>query len=319
MPPFGYITDKQVAAFWAEKGGQRTHESEFNNFLSTKIAILQANSPVEDEISSEEREQARDIFAKTRIYAAQYELDASQGKFSKRFIDGVGLQVKLQQAQYLARVYAAMAAEKLKATDEEISIYIAKHPEFDTAVKKAKAEQILARAKAGEDFASLADQFSEDPGNKGKRGEPLGGLYKNVTEGTMVPAFERAALALEPGQVSTELVETDFGYHIIKLEKKGGAKDPTGNTRQIYDVRHILISTGFRDPNDPSAREMPVKDHVRNLIETDKESRLIDKLVAENQVQVPDEITVPLDEDDLLPKTVKKAPVKRKRLARRHH
>ena len=106
------------------------------------------------------------------------------------------LQVKLQQAQFLAGRYAQkVLTEKVKVTDEEVQKYIAEHPELSPEEKKAKAEQILSRAKAGEDFAKLANENSEDPGNKDPQGELQGGLYKDVPKGRMMPAFEQAALA----------------------------------------------------------------------------------------------------------------------------
>jgi parvulin-like peptidyl-prolyl isomerase len=109
----------------------------------------------------------------------------------------------------------------------------------------------------------------------------------------MVPAFEQAALALQPGQVSPDLVETDYGYHIIKLEKKGEGKDPSGQPTETYDVRHILISTGYKDPSNPMGREMPVKAYVRSKLEEEKEKQVIEELVANNHVEVPQDFTVP--------------------------
>ncbi len=72
---------------------------------------------------------------------------------------------------------------------------------------KAKAEEILARAKNGEDFDALVKEFNQDPGAT-EAGYTFG-------PGEMQPAFEEAAFALGLGEVS-ELVETDYGYHIIK-------------------------------------------------------------------------------------------------------
>ena len=329
MPAFGFITDDQVKAYWGEDenppakgwlekigiGGsseKRTHEAEFNDFLNAKIEVLKASSPEmkDREISDEEKTQARDIFAKIRIYKAEYDQKAKSGELSKEFVDKANLQVKLQQAQFLARLYSDKVTDQTKVTDEEIAAYIASHPELDPAQKKAKAQGILDRAKAGEDFAALANEFTEDPGNKGTDGTPQGGLYKDVPKGRMVAPFEQAALALEPGQISPELVETDFGFHIIKLERKLGPstnketnKDPkTGAggaaSGDTYDVRHILISTGYKDPDNPTAREAPVKDYVRNKLETEKEKKLLEQIVAANNVQVPTDFTVPAISDE---------------------
>jgi parvulin-like peptidyl-prolyl isomerase len=308
MPPFGFITEEMVNAYWADTnppsgggflqniglGGKtetRTHEEEFNDFLNAKVELLKSSGPEmkDREISEEERTQARDIFAKTRIYEAEYEQKAAAGELSQEFIDKANLQVKLQQAQFLARLYAQKVGEKNKVTDEEVTAYIAAHPELDPAAKRVKAQELLERAKAGEDFAALANEFSEDPGNKGADGVGQGGLYKDVPKGRMVAPFETAALALEPGQVAPELVETDFGFHIIKLERKLESKD----NAETYDARHILISTGYKDPENPTAREVPVKDYVRNKLEEEKEKKMLDDIVAANNVSVPEEFDIP--------------------------
>ena len=85
---------------------------------------------------------------------------------------------------------------------------------------KEKAELVLERLKKGEDFAELATAYSEDP-SSAKKGGDLGYLQK----GKMVKPFEEAAFSLKPGQLSG-IVETKFGYHIIKVEehKEAGTK-----------------------------------------------------------------------------------------------
>jgi len=81
--------------------------------------------------------------------------------------------------------------------------------------KEAKhklAEELIKRARGGEDFAKLVKQYSEDPGSKDKGGE------YTFPRGQMVPEFESAAFALKTNEVS-DIVTTQFGYHIIKLSE----------------------------------------------------------------------------------------------------
>ena len=85
--------------------------------------------------------------------------------------------------------------------------------EDQKAAKRKQMEGLLKRARAGEDFAKLAKEYSEDPGSKDKGGE-----YK-FPRGQMVPEFEAAAFSLSTNQVS-DIVTTRFGYHIIKLSEK---------------------------------------------------------------------------------------------------
>jgi peptidyl-prolyl cis-trans isomerase D len=95
----------------------------------------------------------------------------------------------------------------------------------EDAVRK-QAEEVLKRAKAGEDFAALAKQFSEDESNNMN-----GGSLGEFGRGTMVPEFDQAAFALKSGEIS-DLVKTAFGFHIIKVERNQPA-----STRPLDEVR----------------------------------------------------------------------------------
>jgi peptidyl-prolyl cis-trans isomerase C len=83
--------------------------------------------------------------------------------------------------------------------------------------KHKEAEALLKRARDGEDFAKLAKENSQDPGSKDRGGE-----YQ-FPRGQMDPSFEAAAFSLKTNEVS-DIVTTQFGFHIIKLSEKIPAK-----------------------------------------------------------------------------------------------
>ena len=97
----------------------------------------------------------------------------------------------------------------------------------DDAAVKAIAEGLLKQAKGGTDFAALAKKYSEDEASAKN-----GGDLDYFGRGRMVPEFDAVAFALEPGQIS-DLVKTQYGYHIIKVvEKKPGTTQELATVRQ---------------------------------------------------------------------------------------
>jgi peptidyl-prolyl cis-trans isomerase SurA len=94
------------------------------------------------------------------------------------------------------------------------------------AAARAEADSLLVRALTGEDFETLAREHSDDVGTA-----TLGGDLGWFRRGVMLPEFENAAFALAPGRISN-IVETIFGYHVIKVERVRG--------RSEVQARHIL-------------------------------------------------------------------------------
>ncbi len=157
------------------------------------------------------------------------------------------------------------------------------------AQAKRKADQILVEARAGKDFAQLANKNTDDPGNQkpGKydpktrkmgKGEPQGGLFDWAPVGKYVPEFGKAALALKPGDVSPP-VKTQFGYHIIKLEgvRSTLPKDFEKNKKKLLE--------DFQKQEDQKAEQMAAQEKqqaeqeaqqvVRTLIEDEEKKAKI--------------------------------------------
>lgn len=111
-------------------------------------------------------------------------------------------------------------------------ILVAVNAKESDAAAKAKAQSILDKLHNGGDFAKLAKESSDDPGSKSQGGE-LGWIKHGVT----VPEFDKAAFALQPGQISG-LVRTKFGYHIIQTEEKQPA-----HTRPLDEVKADITAT----------------------------------------------------------------------------
>lgn len=88
------------------------------------------------------------------------------------------------------------------------------YPDEKKAEIKKKADEVYEKAKSGEDFAKLAKEYSQDPGSK-----ESGGSLGEFSKGSMVEEFEKVAFSMKEGEIS-QPVETQFGYHIIKVNKK---------------------------------------------------------------------------------------------------
>jgi len=145
-------------------------------------------------------------------------------RIEKQKLMGREIQSKLRVSdkdveQYYREHYAQGAgAEKIKASHILFSVPAGTSPEQDKTVR-ARAEKVLAEVRAGKDFAALAKQYSDDPS------AAMGGDLGWFRRGDMVAAFEKAAFALKPGQIS-DLVRTRFGYHIILVTDRAADQPP---------------------------------------------------------------------------------------------
>jgi peptidyl-prolyl cis-trans isomerase SurA len=182
--------------------------------------ITQAGSP--DELEKfygksmvQIKEDLRDI-VKEQMLAQQ-----EQGKITET--------VTVSPAEVKA-FYKKIPRDSLPEIPSQVEIgMIVRTPAIGETEKQATKERLKGfrdRVIKGDDFATLAVLYSEDPGSASKGGEL--GMFQR---GTMRPEFEAAAFKLKPGEVS-DIVQTEDGYHIIQLIERRG---------EYIDVRHILL------------------------------------------------------------------------------
>jgi parvulin-like peptidyl-prolyl isomerase len=121
--------------------------------------------------------------------------------------------------------------EDISATVRHILLKTQDKSQSEKAATYSRMEDILARARKGEDFAQLAEKFSEDRESREK-----GGLYEDFSRGTMVESFEEAAFSIAPGEIS-EIIETPYGYHILKVINRKKEERPLDSVRNELQIR----------------------------------------------------------------------------------
>jgi parvulin-like peptidyl-prolyl isomerase len=191
----------------------------------------------------------------------------------------IQLSIMLHQAKLLAGAYEQEMKPRFQPTAAEVDAYIVAHPEYETKAERAKVETILGRVRAGENFAKLADEFTEDASGKGNGGD-LGWFGR----GAMVKPFEDVAFALKPGEVSG-VFETAFGFHIVKLEERR-AQDAGDEVH----ARHILIQ--YKGPAGQGSSQSP-REQARAALAEEKRNRALDEAADRRNIQVAEDFQIP--------------------------
>jgi peptidyl-prolyl cis-trans isomerase C len=225
--------DKQLAEKMAENRSKFKTEADLDKALQS---VGMTRKDLED---FARKDIVINNFVESRFVAKATATDAEAQKFYNDNVD-----------KFFSQPESVRASHILIGADEKVS------PE-DRKKAKEKAEAILKRVKAGEDFAAIAKAESTCPSSA------QGGDLGSFGHGQMVPPFEKAAFALKTGEISG-VVETNFGYHIIKLtEKHEAAKE------KFEDVKEKIVEF---------LKRQKVQQELSDLIVSLKKGAKIEKL-----------------------------------------
>ena len=169
---------------------------------------------------------------------------------------------RLQQPEKV-RVSHVLLTTRDRDTEREL-------PEEQKRLKRVKIEQLLDRAKAGEDFSKLVQEYSEDRNLKETRGE-----YTFSRDDRFAQEFKSAAFSLEPGRIS-DIITTIYGYHILKLHERIPPQK-VAMEKVTGDIRDHLVQQELQ-------RQMP--DYFAKL----KKEAGVEILEAKYRVNVPKEV-----------------------------
>ena len=243
-----------------------------NQMIDEKVLLVKAK---EDTIEVKDSEVEHTLENRIRQTIEQY---GSEEAFNSE-LQKYGLTLKDLKKRYRQQIRNTLLAQKvMQSKVSEIDISRREVEEFYIAYKDSLPEQqeavriahLLLEVKPGEEVKQKARERIQDILDEAQQGASFTELAKTYSEGpsgasggdlgffgpgTMVPDFEKAAFALEVGEIS-DIVETQFGYHIIKLEEKRESE---------IRVRHILIKTETGPGDDERTKEEIT--HLRERID----------------------------------------------------
>ena len=249
-----YILNSDLEGAMAQYAEEKEKPSPcqvFQQMITSKLLLAKSEIDsvyVEDKLVDLELSNRMDMFIQR--FGSEKNLVEAYGKSVETLKNELKLQIK---EQMVGRKMQTKITENVKITPSEVQrfyneipkdsipympseveigqiVRIAKATKEEKSVIRQKLVDIKKRIENGEDFSKLAIEYSEDLGS-GKAGGNLGFAKR----GMMVSEFEAAALKLKPNQMS-EIVESEFGFHLIQLLEIRG---------QEYNSKHILLRPDY--------------------------------------------------------------------------
>lgn len=245
-------TDGKVIA---EIEGKTITEAEFVEALKEKHGETVLLSLVQDKVFSAQAERLNiseeDIESELDKVREAYDLTEDEDFLNFLTMQGFAGEEDFRELVMQHLVVQKVATEGVVVTEEELRAAYDAGKEIEAShilVEDLEtAQELLAKINQGEDFAELAKEYSIDPGSGA-----MGGSLGSFERGRMVPEFEKAAFSLEIGEIS-EPVQSDFGYHIIKVTDRTPFEESFEDVKE--DLEELLARRQAR-PLDEVQREL---------------------------------------------------------------
>lgn len=255
-----FIRDKKIIEIYNEQEGGELNDATISDVVLQRLIantlLVQEAKKFKVTVSAEELDAALD-----ELFAQAPSREEAEKSFMDQFSQfGWDMDDYKKQVLYYTVLQRKLADAAIVLPEGESGVeeVHARHILFLTSAEKATstveaaAQAALDRVKAGEDFATVAKELSEDPGSAVDGGD-LGWFARGI----MVPEFEDAVFALEPGSITDTLVQTAYGFHIIKLEEKRQVRDVEAYFSEVFDSAKIVMKFGVRNPFEQTTALQP--------------------------------------------------------------
>ncbi len=207
------LVEKELLLRHAKKAGVNIKDAEVDSMI-TRYAQQQSGY---DDI--------KEFLAEKEIDYDYFWQDVKAGMLIDNYLAQIVLEKRTVTEEEILLAYQKFSRDTLVSV-QHILLLTRDKSDNEISQIKSKMASVLKKAREGADFGDLARKYSEDPGSKEK-----GGLYENFGRGVMVKPFEKAAFNIPVGEIS-DIVETRYGYHILKVLERGVNEKPLEEVRE---------------------------------------------------------------------------------------
>lgn len=284
-----FLTKEEIGSVWLDQSNERAFDRDMDAMQSIQAAVAETlgSNITPGRLQGESLEKAKANWAKAKIFSDMAKADP---EFMNR--PDLALRIKVLETGILSSdLLRKRWKTHIRSLPEEIAAWIAERPEYQQATKKRLAESLLKRALEGDDIAQLISDFSEH-----RPKVDNGGLWQDVPADQLDAVLAAVLNKLSPGQLYEQIVETEFGYYIVKLEST--ATNRSGNEQGLnrYSFRQLVIQKrfpqpGVSDPDIPSPL-MTAEEIAKMEIEKTKRDRFVSESVERNRISLPDDFTL---------------------------